>query len=258
MKSKATEGEIEPVIQQIHNQATTMALPEPLLASTDAYVTSICYIGSKSLSHVLSCIERCKQRLLDIGATSESARRQIITSVMAYWVDQPGIGVNIVDKLLNYTILTPISVIEWALVEDNKGGDKLAASHIFEMVASTVQKVTNRVRGLIDSKNVQIDDEQRKTLEGTLLRERQSMTDMFVVMEDALTSWASGAKDQAMEAGLGDSADEGQIREWGQRWLRVFRRKMAVEEAFMLEAGNRVPVEEQNGDAKPDSMDVEA
>lgn len=258
LKRKAPETEIQPVIDQIHTQAESIALAEPLLSSTDAYVTAICYIGSKSLSHVLSCIERCKERLLSIGSTSETARRQIITSVMAYWADQPGIGVNIVDKLLNYTILTPLSVVEWALVDDSRAGDKLAESYVFEMVAGTVQKVTNRVRQIVASRNVPgLEHEQRMAIDETLLRERAAMKDMFKVMEDELVSWASGSKDEAIEAGLGDTSDEALIRRWGLRWLRVFRRKMAVEEAFLVDAGNKAAVEDNGVDSGEMEVEVE-
>ncbi|OBT73837.1 hypothetical protein VF21_06684 [Pseudogymnoascus sp. 05NY08] len=258
LKRKAPEPEIQTVIDQIHTQATTIAIHEPILSSTDAYVTSICYIGSKSLSHVLSCIERCKERLLSIGNTSETARRQIITSVMAYWVDQPGIGVNIVDKLLNYTILTPLSVVEWALLDDTKAGDKLAEPFVFEMVAGTVQKVTNRLRQIVASRNAPgLEHEQRLLLDETLLRERVAMKDMFKVMEDALFSWASGSKDQAIEAGLGETTDEAFIRRWGEKWLRVFRRKMAVEEAFLVEVGNKAANESNGADAGEMEVEVD-
>src|SRR4051794_13043061 len=122
LRKKAPEEDIQAILNLVREKAVGMGVADPLIPSTDAYVTSICAIGSKSLSHVLSCIERCKERLLAIGPQSETARRQIITSVMDYWKDQPGIGVNIIDKLLNYTILTPMSVIEWALIYHNDQG----------------------------------------------------------------------------------------------------------------------------------------
>lgn len=40
------------------------------------------------------------------------------------------------------------------------------------------------------------------------------------------------------------------IRRWGQRWLRVFQRLAAIEEAFVLEAGKEKPAamdDVQNG-----------
>ncbi|PQE08922.1 cap binding protein [Rutstroemia sp. NJR-2017a WRK4] len=234
LRKKATEEEIQPTIDKIHTLAVEMSLPDPLVPSTDAYVTSICYIGSKSLSHVLSCIERCKERLLAIGPVSAVARRQIITSVMQYWKDQPGIGVNIIDKLLNYTILSPQSVVQWALGSE---GGKLAQAFVYEMVNATVGKVTTRVRQVYLGKRVRgLNEEQRKLIEEAVARERVAMRELFAEMEDLLGAWATGSKDQAVEGGLGDSEEEAMVRQWGERWLRVFRRKFAVEEAWFVEA----------------------
>jgi nuclear cap-binding protein subunit 1 len=242
IRKKAPEDEIQPLIEQIHTQATDMNLPDPITISTDAYMTSICYIGSKSLSHVLSCIERCKERLLSIGTAHPAGRKQIIDSVMGYWKDQPGIGVNIVDKLLNYTILSPGSVIDWALAKD---GTRLSESFVFEMVTATVGKVTGRVRqvALAKAKAARgLSDEQRTILEQTVEAERTAMKELFQVMEDALVGWASGSKDQQVESG-DMSSEDAMIRQWGQRWLRVFRRKFAVEEAWYLEAVKERPEE---------------
>ena len=224
-----------------------MNLPDSLVLSTDAYVTSICYIGSKSLSHVLSSIERCKERLLAIGATSPSSRKQIIESVMEYWKDQPGIGVNIVDKLLNYTILSPTSVVDWALARE---GARLSDAHVFEMIGATVGKVTGRVRQVVQAKNARgLLEEQKKILIETVERERTGMKGLFQVMEDSLVGWATGSKDQAQESGdMGP--EDAMIRQWGQRWLRVFRRKFAVEEAWYIETeleAQKPPVEAANG-----------
>ncbi|PMD28438.1 hypothetical protein NA56DRAFT_667010 [Hyaloscypha hepaticicola] len=192
----------------------------------------ICYIGSKSLSHVLSCIERCKERLLNIGPQSPAARKQIIESVMEYWKDQPGIGVNIVDKLLNYTILSPASVVEWALGQQGK---RLGEAFVYEMVSATVGKVTGRFRQVVKAtKAPSLTADQRKVFEETAERERSIMRELFRLMEDLLVGWASGAKNE-MQTGDGDSGLNKMIRQWGERWIRVFRRKFAVEEAWSLE-----------------------
>jgi nuclear cap-binding protein subunit 1 len=229
-----------------------MNLPDPLVLSTDAYVTSICYIGSKSLSHVLSCIERCKERLLAIGATSPAARKQIIESVMEYWRDQPGIGVNIIDKLLNYTILSPTSVVDWALAKE---GVRLSEAHVFEMISATVGKVTGRVRQVVKATNAKgLMEEQKKILDETVERERKGMKELFQAMEDSLVGWATGSKDQIVESGDMGPGDA-MIRQWGERWLRAFRRKIAVEEAWYLEA-EKEAIEEANG-GPPEVMTVD-
>jgi len=225
----------------IENEASSLGVTDPLIPSTDALVSSILFLGSKSLSHVLSCIERTKSLLLAIGPNSEAARRQIITSVMAYWAEKPGTGVNIVDKLLNYTILTPRSVILWALGDKLRKGEPLCEAYMYEMVSVTMHKVTNHVRQIVLARNAPgLPLEQRKLLDGTLERERGEMRTLFGVVEDALVGVAEGSVDAMAESADQDESGERILRAWGGRWLRVFRRKMAVEEAWvgeMLEAG---------------------
>ena len=244
IRKKAPEDDIQPIIDQIHTQATDMHLADPIAISTDAYVTAICYVGSKSLSHVLSCIERCKERLLSVGTASPAAgRKQIIDSVMDYWTHQPGVGVNIVDKLLNYTILSPGSVIDWALAREGK---RLGEPFVFEMVAATVGKVTTRVRQVVTQARASassrglLSQEQSQALQAAADAERASMRELFQSMEDALVGWASGAKDQQVESG-DMSSEDAMVRQWGRRWLRVFRRRFAVEEAWYLEAVREGP-----------------
>jgi nuclear cap-binding protein subunit 1 len=167
---------------------------------------------------------------------------------MEYWKDQPGIGVNIVDKLLNYTILSPGSVVEWALGQE---GGRLSEAHVFEMVSATVGKVTGRVRQVVRATKVSgLLEEQKALVEATAKRERQSMKELFEGMEDMLTGWASGSKDQMVESG--DMADgDAMVKQWGERWLRVFRRKFAVEEAWAGEVEKVVaPIVAGNGEVK--------
>lgn len=246
IRKKASDEEIQPVINAIEEQAKEHGVSDPMIPSTDAFVTSVCYVGAKSLSHVLSCIERNKERLLSIGPRSSTARRQIITSVMEYWADQPGIGINIVDKLLNYTILTPLSVLEWALVDNLDAGKILAKTHIYEMVSATVGKVTNRMRQIVLARTQpSLYEPQLSVLDETLNREKGDMQTLFTLIEDSLVSVAGGSNDELMErSNEGDTFTENElIRHWAHRWLRVFRRKAAVEESFICEAmANATPV----------------
>jgi len=239
IRKKAGDEEIQPIITSIEGQAKEHGVEDPMLPSTDAFVTSICFVGAKSLSHVLSCIERNKERLLAIGPQSSRTRNQIVTSVMEYWTDQPGIAINIIDKLLNYTILTPLSVIEWALVENLNAGNILARTEIYEMVAATIGKVTNRLRQIVAAR-VQpgLYEPQLSVIDDTLHREKADMQALFKITEDSLVSIASGSNDEQMERGDGSGGlpEDGILRQWGRRWLRVFRRKAAVEEAFIAEA----------------------
>lgn len=237
IKSKAADEDLQRVLDSVQEQAQAHGIEDPLVSTTDIYMTAILSIGSKSLSHVLSTIDRCKERLLAVGAQSEAARRQIITSVVEFWADHPGTAVNIIDKLLNYSIITPMSVIQWALVDHIDRGRALALVHVYELISITMFKVTNRVHQLLEHRNdVRLPFEQRKQIDEALPRERQGMRDLFAAIEDAVAGIASGAQDEMVERYEGDETEMAVIQAWGERWARVWRRKAAVEEASVGEA----------------------
>ncbi|GJN85925.1 cap binding protein [Purpureocillium lilacinum] len=241
LRRKAPDEEFQPVIDSIQTQASEQAL-DPIVASTEVFMTAVCWVGSKSLSHVLACIDRTKGRLIDAGSSSPAARAQIVSAVMNYWHAHPGVALSIIEKLLNYAILTPLSVVDWALagntpINGAEGGESLGRPHIFELVSTTVAKVSGRVRQLLVSPDV--DEETRE-------REVKAMQDLFRAANDALASWAGGSKDELMEEGDGSSSKEATIRRWGQRWLRVYQRLAAIEDSFVLEAAK----------AKVDKMDT--
>lgn len=252
IRKKASEDHIQETINSIHTQAADAGIADVLVPSTDAFVTSICYIGSKSLSHVLSCIERSKERLLAIGPQSELARRQIVASVVEYWKDQPGIAVNIVDKLLNYTILSPMCVVQWALSDHLGAGEALSESWIFEMVAGTVGKVTNRVRQIVAARLQKgLPEEQVAMLDETLAKERDAMRALFKLIDDAVKAVAQGIADTFIEKeGSGElsAEDAALIKAWGKRWQTVFIRKAQVEEAVVGEEAVEAKVKALNAE----------
>ena len=237
IRRKAPSEEFAPIIQSIEEAATQSGIANPRLSSTDALVTAICWVGSKSLSHVLACIERCRDQLVTIANTSPADMRQIITSVMDYWRDQPGVGVNIVDKLLNYTILTPAAVIEWALIDKIERGTALATYWIYEPISSTTTKVANRVHAVVRaSRQPGLPADQADVLRQSLEKEMGDMRALFAIIEDSLLPIRDGHQDQMMEASDGLRAEEeAMVQMWATKYLRVFRRKLAVEEMWVRE-----------------------
>jgi nuclear cap-binding protein subunit 1 len=241
LRKKVAEEDIQPIIDRIQSEALDRNL-DPLVTSTDVFVTAVLHMGSKTLSHVLAAIERNKDRLLDIGAASDAAREQILDSVANYWAAHPGVAVTIVEKLLNYSILHPLTVIRWALVTSagRTTGDALAQAHIYEVVFNTVVKVSSRVRQLVSAPLVAKTDGDTAMGDGTEEAEVKAMRDLFRGIEDALVAWAEGSKDEMIEAAYGEGDGKSDrdrlVRRWGARWLRVFRRRAAIEEAYVLEA----------------------
>ena len=263
LQSKAPEADMQAPLDSIQNaeavrlaDASDAEPKQTLLASTDAYMTALCYIGSKSLSHILSFIERHKERLVSLGPIYPPLRTQIIDSVVQYWKPvQPSVAVYIIDKLLNYSIVTPGSVIDWALTnpESLNGGRTLNDSWRYEMVTDTLAKVTNRVRQIVAARNKEgLPPDQVKTLDETLDREVQDMKALFANVDDALVGVAQGSNDVMQQDNLGEAMGQGGeevngaeefelLKGWGARWLRVFKRKLNVEEKVVRETMLRFP-----------------
>ncbi|ORX97967.1 MIF4G like-domain-containing protein [Clohesyomyces aquaticus] len=239
IRKKAPDSEIQETIDKIHKQALEQGIVDVLVPSTDAFVTAICRLGSKSLSHVLSCIERGKERLMSIANTSETARRQVVASVVEYWKDQPGIAVNIIDKLINYQILQPSTVIEWALVDHLGAGDPLTKDWVFELVYNTIAKVTSRTRQIVTARLQKgLPQEQIKLVDDELTKDRERSRELFKLIADSISGVAEGSADGLIEKETSGelTAEEGQfIREWAKRWHMVFVRKAQVEESVVGE-----------------------
>jgi nuclear cap-binding protein subunit 1 len=238
LKKKATKEEMQVTIDKIHELAMSAGVTEVLVPSTDAFVTAICRLGAKSLSHVLSCIERGKERLLKISE-NEVARRQIVASVVEYWKDQPGVAVRIVDILLNYTILAPMTVVQWVFGSHMGAGEALTQSWVFEMVSNTVAKVTNRNRQIAEARLQKgLPQEQIDMVEATLAKDRDNARELFTYIEDSMRGVSEGSADVLIEKQSSGELSEAEvmlIRAWGKRWHTVFIRKAAVEESVVGE-----------------------
>lgn len=251
LRKKRPEEELDEQLDKIRakaSEAGSDTASDPALAVIDALVTTICYIGSKTFSHVLSFIERTRERLLSLSAASPDARHQVIASVTDYWSDvQPGVAVNIIDKLLNYGILTAPSVIEWALASERlNGGRFLAESWVYEMVSRTCGKVTARVSQVVAARLQPTNTaEQIEELDHTLAAERQNMHSLFATIDDALVAVSDGSADQVLEGGPGMMEESEETREllrlWGTKWRRVFARKLAVQESIVVEGEKSFP-----------------
>jgi len=237
IRQKAPDDEIAAVLSTIEQEAATSALSDPKVISTDAYVTCICFIGSKSLSHVLAVIERSRERLMSLANESPELRKQIITSVLDFWKHQVGTGVCLIDKLLNYGIVTPQSVVDWALIDNIARGTLLTRNWCYELITKTTSKVVFRVKQVVTKiRDPRLTEGEHTTLRAALDKEMADMKNLFSAIEDAVASVAAASEDGMIESSDALRAEqESVLREWGAKWLRVFRRKSAVEESWVKE-----------------------
>ena len=240
IRKRATEDEIQETLDVIQSQAEELGLTDVMTYSTDAFVTALCCIGAKSLSHVVSYIEKYKGRLSSIAQTSETLRRQILASVVEYWKDQPGVAVYIVDKLLNYSILTPTTVVQWALSDRVGAGEGLTENWVYEMISNTVGKVSRSVQNLLTAKfTPNLDPQVRAAADNAFPTEREAVRDLLKLIQQSVQPIADGVADKFLEkTGSGELSahDATLLREWGKRWVAVFQRRALVEEMVFGDA----------------------
>ena len=232
VKDKGSEEEVQALLDSVHEQAERLGQNGALVA-TDLFMTAVLSAGSKSISHVLSAIDRSRPRLLALGAAHEAACGQMISSVLAFWHAHPATGVSIVDKLLNYTILTPMSVVHWALVDHVAGGRALASARTYALVFTTMHKVAARLHQVLDLRADPAQPRaQRAQLDQALPRDCHGMRQLFAAIELALAeiAQAPGAAEALAARDVSAPAT------WAGRWLRMWRRKAAVEEVMVGEA----------------------
>ncbi|KAB8349628.1 hypothetical protein FH972_023647 [Carpinus fangiana] len=265
IRRKAPDEDIEAAITAFHAAITSEnpTTADPNSISTDAFVTAVCHIGSKSLSHVLSYIERYRARLQALAASSPASRTQIVDAVVAYWqAVQPGVAVNIADKLLNYSVVAPADVCAWALAAPTRlrAGALLAEHWVYELLAGTVAKVARRVRQVARARlnaGAPLPPAQAAQLDATLAQERAGLRSLHASVDAALAAVADGSAAQqlvrgdagfaplALDVALDEPVEAAEelrlLRLWGQRWARVFRRTLAIEEAWMADTVARFP-----------------
>ena len=186
-KKTPKDEDFEAAINAIQEKAAAAGVADVLVPSVDALMTAICRAGAKSLSHVLSCIEKGKAHLKPLADKSEVAQRQIVASVFEYWSDHPGVAVRIVNILLNYGVVTPRGVVQWALGDYLGAGEALSKAFIFEMVCNTVAKVARRNREIADARlRKGLLQEQMDYTDSALADDRANARDLFNYITEAV------------------------------------------------------------------------
>lgn len=99
----------------------------------DIVVSTVCYLGNRSISHAESWIERTKDILLDVCVNDYT---QTIESVLDYWKEQPYVGLLVVMQLIKQEILPPSEFFK-TLIEPSCRG-LLTTNHGWEMMLRVI------------------------------------------------------------------------------------------------------------------------
>ncbi|KAL5625600.1 hypothetical protein BROUX41_005660 [Berkeleyomyces rouxiae] len=245
LRRKVEDDSFQPIFDRVQTAALDIG-SDPLVASVDVLMTSVCWVGSKSLSHGIACIERAKAKLTEFALASEAARGQLMTSIAQYWSYHPGTIVALIDRLLGMAVLTPISVVEWALAgagqnaNDSTTTSSSAFSRalIFEIVLNTVDRVILRLHQPLDASDLKPDE---AMLNGLI---KAIDTAIENVQVDAT------AEDDSVSAPA----------TWKARWARVFKRKEVTQKALAAEKklAKEVKQKEEEALAREAQADIEA
>ncbi|ODV90302.1 hypothetical protein CANCADRAFT_2032 [Tortispora caseinolytica NRRL Y-17796] len=111
IKERKEAAEMKEVFEEVKQQLVDETSPETLLIQI--LVCSVCFLGSRSLSHASRCIERSLSSLMAVIGTGKESRVTAIDSIMKFWKDSPGVGVQIVEKFAAFNLIDAVDIFYW-------------------------------------------------------------------------------------------------------------------------------------------------
>ncbi|GAO48682.1 hypothetical protein SAICODRAFT_59162 [Saitoella complicata NRRL Y-17804] len=223
IRTKKPADEIETQLKKVEDKAEGTE-QEKARKAQHVLVQCVLQLGEKSFSHALNTFERSLPVLLARCASSTEARRFTVGCVMEYWAPQPSIGATLLDKLLNYTVLNPLAVVEWFFTE---GDVELACrSHAWEALETTLDKVNNRVIQVREraeqARAAGLSEEDESKMQATLDNVHAEQADVWRTIFRSYTSFV----ERAGRAEDGASEERVQWRvKWAKGWYKAVVRR---------------------------------
>ncbi|KAK9449379.1 MIF4G like-domain-containing protein [Limtongia smithiae] len=108
---------IEKVLDEIRakcKEEDSTTNPEDLVV--EIYVTAIVHLGSRSLSHVVTWIERGLPLLTKLLSEAH-AQRRALACIFEFWGRQDGVALQVAKKFVGKEVVSPQSLLEWILID---------------------------------------------------------------------------------------------------------------------------------------------
>ncbi|TPX62408.1 hypothetical protein PhCBS80983_g00437 [Powellomyces hirtus] len=154
--SKAPSAEVSELLQQIRAlppAPTAMdgvqSAQQPQSAedvAREAFIQCVMLQGSKSFSHVLNVVERYIGLLREYNST-EHARGHTVRIINDFWKYNTQFTEIILDKLTNYRVIDPKSIVSWVL-DPAVLETSFTRFYIWAVLRSTLAKVNFKVEQL--------------------------------------------------------------------------------------------------------------
>ncbi|KAI8333346.1 armadillo-type protein [Chlamydoabsidia padenii] len=143
LRSKKSVEELRELLDNIKQEIANQEPDEVARACAvqDLFVQCLLLVGCKSFSHVLNVVERYLEVMRHLNGTHEEKMRTVKT-VATFWKSNTQFLCILLDKLLNYRIVDPTSVIAWVFESDQL--ENAGRSYIWDILKNTLNKVVSR------------------------------------------------------------------------------------------------------------------
>lgn len=114
LRTKKTADEVRTILDKYKEEVRTTGVDEQEQNQRvrEMFVQCLLLVGSKSFSHILNVIERYLDVLRFVNATPDG-RLHTVQIVASFWEHNTQFLGILLDKLLNYRVIDPASVINW-------------------------------------------------------------------------------------------------------------------------------------------------
>ncbi|KAJ2784297.1 Nuclear cap-binding protein subunit 1 [Coemansia javaensis] len=148
LKAKGTVEQAMEILQTHYSQWTDVDDDARQALAREMLVEHVLLLGSKTFSHMLNAIEKFMPALQQFGDSPE-AKVEIARVVEDFWRNNSQFFAITIDKLVNYRVIDPSTVVEMLFGPPRAAAGGWAASfHVWEILRNTVNKVNMRVAQL--------------------------------------------------------------------------------------------------------------
>ncbi|KAK9249083.1 MIF4G like-domain-containing protein [Lipomyces tetrasporus] len=185
----------------------------------EIFITAIVHLGARSLSHVESWIERSLSVLKSVCPERDAERqRQVVKIIFNYWKDQPGTAVQVVKKMMNRKVITPLSVVEWVLIDSVV--DSLSRGYSWELLGFAIDRAKLLIKEATALRAAETEEGGSKPLEVGRLKE---IDDSIETLNTTLHHIFVTIVKELSRPVQGDAKNEENIR-WQRWWKEGFLR----------------------------------
>ncbi|KAJ3062363.1 Nuclear cap-binding protein subunit 1 [Podochytrium sp. JEL0797] len=153
----------------------------------NVFVQNVLFLGTKSFSHFLNVVERYVKVLQTINA-QEADRSHTVSIVAAFWAQNPQNLEICLDKLMNYRVVDPPSIIRWVL-DMEVLGENYSRIHLWRILRNVVGKVNSKVTQLREKMSegaMDVDDNSQESLDGALRDQKAAFILAFELFQVCL------------------------------------------------------------------------